>query len=473
MVSGITGANTNKGTATVSTNGYDVLPVNQWVTAAELKAYTDAIAEAQGVVDNTDATQAQVDAAVTALQTATTAFNTGKEAGKAVDKTALTTAITGANSNKGTAAVSTDGSNVDPADQWVTAAELKAYTDAIAAAQAIVNSPSATQAEVNAAIAALATATTKFNAAKEVGTKIVGGGDVSNDGGSVTDSNIIVIVDGVSHQIGKEDTQGESTISTPDQELLQEEIEKASESVIVPVSKNTIVSTALIVKNVEDMKKKGMDLSIQTGKIAYNIKTEAIDVKSIMAAFPGVDTADIQIDVIIKDVSGKVTVPEVNETEIVIAPIEFLIVTRHGEKDLNIDTLDSFINRTIEITEDQSKRITTAVVIEPNGTLRHVPTEVTKKDGKWYAIVNSMTNSYYTLIYNEKSFVDVEGKWYEDVVTEMASRKIYWELETTCLKGTELLRGLNSQQWWCVPLGCRLPVQVDSMMFHRTLGIQE
>ncbi|MPM09263.1 hypothetical protein SDC9_55579 [bioreactor metagenome] len=67
---------------------------------------------------------------------------------------------------------------------------------------------------------------------------------------------------------------------------------------------------------------------------------------------------------------------------------------------------------------------TTAVVIEADGTQRHVPTEVYSENGKWYARINAMTNSTYALIQNSVNFTDTTGGWYDALVTEMASREI-------------------------------------------------
>jgi len=57
--------------------------------------------------------------------------------------------------------------------------------------------------------------------------------------------------------------------------------------------------------------------------------------------------------------------------------------------------------------------------------VRHIPTYVYKgTDGCYYAVVNSMTNSTYTIIYNAAAFTDAKGTWYEAQADEMASRKI-------------------------------------------------
>jgi hypothetical protein len=88
-----------------------------------------------------------------------------------VNKAALINAIDAANTNKDTTEVSDDGADIEPGNDWVTQAVMDAYTDAIAAAQAVVDKADATQTEVDDAVAALETATSTFDAAKEDGTK--------------------------------------------------------------------------------------------------------------------------------------------------------------------------------------------------------------------------------------------------------------------------------------------------------------
>lgn len=72
------------------------------------------------------------------------------------------------------------------------------------------------------------------------------------------------------------------------------------------------------------------------------------------------------------------------------------------------------------------ERITTAVVVEPNGRIRHVPTEVITADGKYYAKVNSLTDSTYTVIWNPISFADVEHHWAMQTVNNMGSRLVVY-----------------------------------------------
>ena len=69
--------------------------------------------------------------------------------------------------------VSTDGKNVDPFKKWVTQQEMDTYIAAIEAARAVNNNPSASSAEVNNALNALAAATRAFNAAKKRAVEVI------------------------------------------------------------------------------------------------------------------------------------------------------------------------------------------------------------------------------------------------------------------------------------------------------------
>ncbi|MNI58864.1 Endo-1,4-beta-xylanase A precursor [compost metagenome] len=69
-------------------------------------------------------------------------------------------------------------------------------------------------------------------------------------------------------------------------------------------------------------------------------------------------------------------------------------------------------------------RITTGVVLESDGTLRHVPTKVTKGSDAYYAVINSLTNSDYLMIWNPITFDDMAGHWAEASVNNMGSRLV-------------------------------------------------
>jgi predicted 3-demethylubiquinone-9 3-methyltransferase (glyoxalase superfamily) len=74
-------AGTNVASVMISADGSDVINTKQWVTAETEATYQAAISSAQAVADNGEATQQQVDDAVSALAVATTTFNDAKQTG--------------------------------------------------------------------------------------------------------------------------------------------------------------------------------------------------------------------------------------------------------------------------------------------------------------------------------------------------------------------------------------------------------
>jgi len=68
------------------------------------------------------------------------------------------------------------------------------------------------------------------------------------------------------------------------------------------------------------------------------------------------------------------------------------------------------VERTIEIPDGiDPGKITTGIILNEDGTFSHVPTIITLIDGKYYAKINSLTNSTYSVIFNHVEFADAAG----------------------------------------------------------------
>ncbi|WP_079911359.1 InlB B-repeat-containing protein [Paenibacillus sp. 32352] len=105
--------------------------------------------------------------------------------------------------------------------------------------------------------------------------------------------------------------------------------------------------------------------------------------------------------------------------------VDFTITASFGGKTASADTFGAYVEREIPLPDgvDPSK-VTTAVVLNEDGTVRHVPTSIITRGGSYYAVVHSLTNSVYTLIGHAVKFMDVEGHWSKDIVGDLASRMI-------------------------------------------------
>ena len=53
-----------------------------------------------------------------------------------------------------------------------------------------------------------------------------------------------------------------------------------------------------------------------------------------------------------------------------------------------------------------------------------MPTKVIKADGKYYAKLNSLTNSTYSVVYNPKTFKDTTSHWAKEAINDMGSRMV-------------------------------------------------
>jgi hypothetical protein len=244
-------------------------------------------------------------------------------------------------------------------------------------------------------------------------------------------------VDGKTENIGKSETSANETKVTVDSNKLTEKINAAEKggNVQVPVSdgKAAAATAEIVVKNVEDMAKKDMILEVKSGDVSYELPTTAMDTASVMAELGATDTSKVPLSVTIKKLDNS-AVTVVNG-ELVVPPVEFTVTATYGGKTVEVSGFSQYVPRSIEISKEQAAQITTAVVKNEDGTLRHVPTYVYEKDGKWFAKINSRTNSTYALIRNETAFADAQGKWYENIVSEMASRKIINGKSETSFEG--------------------------------------
>jgi len=172
-------------------------------------------------------------------------------------------------------------------------------------------------------------------------------------------------------------------------------------------------------------------LEIKTGRVTYRLPASQINIDALLVQFVG------QVELEGIDVNIKISEPdedtvdiiedsaEKNNYQIIVKPIEFEITCSRGKKTIEVSKFNAYVERLIAITEDvDQSKITTAVVVNPDGTFSQVPTAIVMIDGKYYAKINSLTNSVYAVIYSPTTYKDTEGHWAEKDINDMASRLI-------------------------------------------------
>ena len=298
-----------------------------------------------------------------------------------------------------------------------------------------------------------------IEAYKEPGT-VSGGG--SSSGGSSSGSStsetpqpeadeVTVIVNGKEHNAGKETmtVEGGKTAVTIElnNKVIESKIDEAIRNnpkgtgnvIMVPVAdtKAGIAKIELTGDIVRRLESNAFDVSIKRGDIEYVIPAEEFTINKA-AENLGVaenDFQDISIEVRIEKLDEKTSeeyrkAARENGAELIFSPVSFEIVAKTTDKygktkDFKISKFSNYVERIMEIPAGIDKnRITTGIVFNSDGTYSHVPTSVFEKDGRWYARVNSLTNSDYSVIYNAVTVESAEKHWAKDTINDMASRMV-------------------------------------------------
>jgi len=230
--------------------------------------------------------------------------------------------------------------------------------------------------------------------------------------------------------------EGGKTVTTVvvDDKKVEERLEQEGNNAVVtiPVNKGAdVVVGTLNGQTVKNMENKDAVLEIRTGQVTYTLPASQINIDAVSEQIgEDVELKDIEVSVKISEPAAD-TVRIVEDTAkennylIVVEPIEFEITCSRGDKTVEVSKFSAYVERLVAIPEgvDPSK-ITTGIIMNADGTFSHVPTVITVIDGKYYAKINSLTNSVYSVIYSPKTFKDVENHWAKEAVEDMASRLV-------------------------------------------------
>jgi len=214
------------------------------------------------------------------------------------------------------------------------------------------------------------------------------------------------------------------------EKILEQEGNHAVVTISVMSGADVVIGT-LNGHTVKNMESKDAVLEIKTGQVTYTLPASQINIDAVSGQFgKQVELKDITVSVKISEPAAD-TVKIVEDTanknnyQIIVKPIEFEITCSSGSKTVEVSRFNAYVERMIAIPEgvDPSK-ITTGVILNSDGTFSHVPTVITMIDGKYYAKINSLTNSTYSVIYSPKTFKDIGKHWAEKNVNDMASRLV-------------------------------------------------
>ncbi|MCL6605397.1 MAG: S-layer homology domain-containing protein [Paenibacillus sp.] len=202
--------------------------------------------------------------------------------------------------------------------------------------------------------------------------------------------------------------------------------------VTIPVNANSdIVVGELNGQMIKNMENKQAVLEIKTDRATYILPAQQINIDSISNQFGRtVALQDIKLQIEIAVPTAE-TLKKVGDAAtkgsftLVAPPIDFTVKATNAGTTVEVSKFNAYVERIIALPDGvDPNKITTGVVVDPDGTVRHVPTKIVVIDGKYYAKVNSLTNSTYSVVWHPLEFSDVSNHWAKDAVNNMGSRMV-------------------------------------------------
>mgnify|MGYP002619717278 FL=1 len=223
------------------------------------------------------------------------------------------------------------------------------------------------------------------------------------------------------------------TSVTVDEQQLNDRLDAVEPGYIVAIPVHNGSDSLIAELNariVSNMAAKEAVLEVQNELGAYILPAREANIEAVLRQFgSGTAPEDVKIRVEMTLLDDSEVATGSSNLQMVAPAVEFRIVAVYGDQEIQINAFSSYVERMITIPDEvERNRITTGVVMLPNGEMGHVPTKVLELDGSQYALINSLTNSVYSVIYHEKMFEDVRSHWAKGYIENMASRLV--------LKGT-------------------------------------
>ncbi|MBN2899655.1 MAG: InlB B-repeat-containing protein, partial [Clostridia bacterium] len=282
----------------------------------------------------------------------------------------------------------------------------------------------------------------------ETTTSNSGSGSSSRDDGddrstsSATTSNqntsTSVEVNGESQSAGQTSTTVENgkivtkvTVDAPKIESILDQKENKA-VVTVPIANGASTAIAgLSGEVIKKMETKEAVLQVKNDVAIYTLPAAEINIDAVSQTLgERIELSDIRVEIEISEpteamVKAVEDAAKADAFTLVMPAVSFEIKCSYNEKEVSVSRFNAYVERMVTIPEgvDVSK-ISTGVVVEADGSVRHVPTKIIEIDGQYYAKINSLTNSTYSVIWNPVNFKDLENHWAKDSVNNMGSRMI-------------------------------------------------
>lgn len=218
------------------------------------------------------------------------------------------------------------------------------------------------------------------------------------------------------------------------EEKLQQRLDEEGDGAIITIPVTTgsdVVIGELNGRMVKNMENQQAVVEILTETARYTLPAAQMNIDAISEGF-GAKLAlqDIRVKIIIA-VPQTETVRIVEDAAnregltLIVPPLNFEVSAVYGERTEEVTRFNAYVERRVAIPEGiDPNQITTGVVVEPDGTVRHVPTKVAEIEGVYFAVINSLTNSTYSVVWHPTEFKDMANHWANEAVNNMGARMV-------------------------------------------------
>ncbi|MNI23718.1 Endo-1,4-beta-xylanase A precursor [compost metagenome] len=226
------------------------------------------------------------------------------------------------------------------------------------------------------------------------------------------------------------------TVSTVlvDAQKLDERLAAEGQGAVITIPVTTssdVVIAELTGQMIKKLEQKQAILEFKSAGATYTLPAVQIDIDALSAQFGtevALDDIKFQIEISAPAAAMVSTVDKAAAAggfTLSAPPLNFVVQAQYGDTAIEVTQFKAYVERLIALPDGvDPNRITTGIVVEPDGTVRHVPTRVVTIDQKYYASVKSLTNSTYSIVWHPLEFKDMTGHWAQEIVNNMGSRMI-------------------------------------------------
>lgn len=154
-----------------------------------------------------------------------------------------------------------------------------------------------------------------------------------------------------------------------------------------------------------------------------------LDLDSITKQWNGAPLGQIAVDINIKRSSDALKAAAKDQAakggyDLLVNPVDLSLNFTYQNQSVKPDQLTDYAPRYIALPEGiDPNKITTGVIVNPDGTVFHVPTVVTKINNRYFALINDLrSQGSYSVIWNPQNFDDVKSHWAQESVNNIAAR---------------------------------------------------